>query len=210
MEVAGQSLIDHCLDRLEAAGVSKVVVNVHYLAELVEVHLAKRERLKIEISDERNELLETGGGVLNALPLLGKEPFIFLNSDSIWIEGVRPNLEVLSEFWDGSRMDMLLMLAPTVNSVGYSGLGDFELDKIGQLRRRLERMVSPFVYSGVGIAHPRCFAKISAGKFSLNKIFDLLIEKNRLFGLQMDGVWVHVGKPEVIPLANRVMLGKNA
>jgi N-acetyl-alpha-D-muramate 1-phosphate uridylyltransferase len=137
IEVAGRALIDHSLDRLERAGVETVVVNVHYLADLVRAHLARRKRPAVVISDERAELLDTGGGIAKALPLLGSDPFYLLNSDSFWIEGARTNLDWLAAAWGDARMDALLMLAPTVKAVGYHGRGDFRMDPAGKLYRRI-------------------------------------------------------------------------
>lgn len=206
IEVGGKALIDHGLDKLQAAGIGQCVVNVHYLADLVEVHLAKRETPRIVISDERGGLLETGGGICKALPLLGEEPFVLLNSDSTWIEGVTPNLEHLIHQWDGARMDVLLLLSEIVASVGYDGRGDFDMAKDGSLSRRVERAVTPFAYAGAAILHPRIFADAPEGAFSLNLLFDRAIESGRLHGVQMEGVWLHVGTPEAIAEAERAIL----
>jgi len=192
VKVGGRPLIDHCLDGLMEAGVGTVVVNVHYLADLVEAHLKKRERPRIVISDEREALLETGGGIRKALPLLGDDAFLLRNSDSFWLEGVRPNLDWLSGAWDAKRMDALLLLAPTVNAIGYSGRGDFFLDKEGHLSRRPERLIAPFVYAGAAILHPRLFADAPEGAFSLNLLFDRAIEAGRLSGVRLDGLWINV------------------
>ncbi|MBB5754007.1 nucleotidyltransferase family protein [Prosthecomicrobium pneumaticum] len=198
VEVAGRALIDHALDRLAQAGIEEAVVNVHYLAHLVEVHVRRRTAPKVTISDERDLLLETGGGIKKALPLLGPDPFVVMNSDSFWIEGPRPNFDWLFTTWDEARMDALVMLAPTVTAVGYSGPGDFVMDKDGRIRRRPERTVAPFVYPGVALLHPRLFDDAPDGPFSLNLLFDKAIEAGRLYGVRMDGIWVHVGTPEAI------------
>lgn len=198
VEVAGRPLLDHALDRLARAGVETAVVNVHYLAHLVEAHLRRREHPHVVISDERGELLETGGGIKKALPLLGDQPFYVMNSDSFWIEGPRPNLDWLAGAWDDARMDALLMLAPTVASIGYPGAGDFVMEKDGSLARRAERTIAPFVYSGAAILSPRLFEGAPSGAFSLNLLFDRAIEAGRLFGVRMDGIWLHVGTPEAI------------
>lgn len=199
VEVAGRALIDHGLDRLQAAGVETAVVNVHWLADLVEVHVGKWTSPKIVVSDEREALLETGGGVVKALPQLGREPFYLINSDSFWIEGYRPNLALLAERWDDANMDALLLLAPTVGCIGYDGLGDFVMDDTGRLARRAERRVAPFVYSGAAILHPRLFEGAPTGEaFSLNRQFDRALEAGRLFGQRMSGVWLHVGTPRAI------------
>lgn len=198
VEVAGRALIDHALDRLQMAGVEKVVVNVHYLSELVVAHLAKRRFPKIVISDERKKLLDTGGGIAHALPQLGPEPFYLLNSDSFWIEGMQPNLARLAAAFDADRMDALTMLAPTVAAIGYSGPGDFSMDPTGRVQRRSERHVAPFVYAGAAIIHPRLFADAPKGAFSLNLLLDAALENERLCGVRMDGIWLHVGTPEAI------------
>jgi MurNAc alpha-1-phosphate uridylyltransferase len=200
VEVAGRSLIDHGLDRLRAAGVETAVVNVHWLADLVEVHVAKCATPRIVVSDEREALLETGGGLVKALPLLGAAPFYLINSDSFWIEGYKPNLELLVERWDDAAMDALLLLAPTVGSIGYDGLGDFLMDDTGRLIRRDERRVAPFVYAGAAILSPRLFADAPpvGEAFSLNLLFDRALAAGRLFGQRMSGVWLHVGTPRAI------------
>jgi len=198
VEVAGRALIDHGLDRLERAGVAEVVVNVHYLADLVETHVARRRRPATVISDERKGLLDTGGGIANALPKLGADPFYLLNSDSFWIEGARPNLDWLSSGWRDDAMDALLLVASTVRTIGYSGRGDFRMDPAGRLIRRGEREVAPFVYAGAAILHPRLFAGSPPGAFSLNLLFDKAMEAGRLYGVRLDGLWLHIGTPEAI------------
>ena len=205
VEVAGRSLIDFCLDRLEEAGIERVVVNVHYLADLVEVHLAKRSSPKILISDERERLLETGGGLKKALPLLGDEPFLTLNSDSLWIEGSQPNLRRFIQAWDPGRMDILMLLAATATSVGYEGAGDFALDPDGRLRRRREREVTPFVYAGVSILKPELLADTPDGPFSANLLYDRAIAAGRLYGLRLDGQWLHVGDPQSLVAAEECL-----
>jgi N-acetyl-alpha-D-muramate 1-phosphate uridylyltransferase len=198
VEVAGRSLIDRALDRLERAGVERVVVNVHYLAELIRVHVGRRGQPAVIISDETAKLLDTGGGIAKALPHLGDEPFYLLNSDSFWIEGARPNLEWLSNAWRDDDMDALLLVASTVRAVGYQGRGDFRMDPAGRLVRRPEREVAPFAYAGAAILHPRLFAGRAAEPFSLNLLFDQALDSGRLFGVRMDGLWLHVGTPEAI------------
>jgi MurNAc alpha-1-phosphate uridylyltransferase len=198
IEVGGRALIDHGLDRLERAGVVEAVVNVHYLADLVSVHVAQRRRPAIVVSDERQKLLDTGGGVAKALAHFGTEPFYVLNSDSFWIEGARPNLDWLSSGWRDSDMDGLLLVASTVRTIGYSGRGDFRMDPAGRLVRRGEREVVPFVYAGAAILHPRLFADTPPDAFSLNLLFDRAIQAGRLFGVRLDGLWLHIGTPEAI------------
>lgn len=205
IEVCGKALIDYGLDALAAAGAEEAVVNVHYIADLLEVHVAKRKVPHIVISDERDALLETGGGVLKALPHLGNAPFFYLNADSIWIEGVKPNFTHLTETWDESAMDGLLLLSNTVKAVGFDGLGDFTMDQHGHLSRRLENIPAPYVYAGAAIFHPRLFETAPEGKFSLNVLFDRAIEAGRLYGAHMDGIWLHVGTPSAIEAAERAI-----
>ena len=196
--VGGKALIEYVLDRLAAQGVERAVVNVH--------HLAGRKRPKIVISDERGELLGTGGGVVKALPKLGDGPFFHVNSDTIWIDGVKPNLARLADAFDLDRMDALLLLATTASSIGYSGRGDFSMAADGRLTRRGEREVVPFVYAGAAILTPAFFAGAPAGAFSMSPLFDRAAEAGRLCGLRLEGVWMHVGTPEAIAAAEKALL----
>jgi MurNAc alpha-1-phosphate uridylyltransferase len=204
--VGGRALIDHVLDRLAAVGVTTAVVNVHHFADQIERHLAHRHAPEIVISDERGLLLDTGGGVVKALPQLGAAPFFHVNSDTLWIDGVTSNLQYLGASFNAGTMDALLLLAPTAGSVGYSGRGDFIMAPDGRLRRRAEREIAPFVYAGVAILSPALFADAPAGAFSLNRLFDRAIEAGRLFGLRLDGRWMHVGTPEAIAAAEAAIL----
>jgi len=206
VEVSGRPLLDHVLDRLAQAGVATVVVNVHYLADQIEAHVAKRTTPRILISDERDSLLDTGGGVVKALPLLGNAPFLLVNSDSIWLDGTRSNLQRLAAAFDPARMDALLLLAPSATSIGYAGRGDFAMAPDGRLRPRAEREVTPFVYAGAAIFSPALFRNAPQGPFSLNRLFNEAAEAERLFGLRLDGIWMHVGTPDAIALAERAIL----
>jgi MurNAc alpha-1-phosphate uridylyltransferase len=210
VEVAGKPLLDHVLDRIAAAGVTTAVVNVHYLGEQIISHVAARQRPKVVISDERNEILGTGGAVVKALPLLGTAPFFHLNSDTLWIDGVRPNLSRLAEAFDPARMDILLLLAPTAGSTGYSGSGDYSMTPDGRIARRRENQVVPFVYAGAAILSPALFAHAPKGEFSLTRMFDMAGERDRLFGLRLDGTWMHVGTPDAIAAAERAYLASVA
>lgn len=201
--VGGRALIDHALDRLTEAGIGRAVVNVHHLPDLIETHLGARREPAIAISDERDRLLETGGGVKRALPLLGDDPFLLLNSDSLWLEGPQSNLMRLKAAWDPGIMDMLLLVAVAATSLGYDGLGDFVMDPDGRLERRGERQVAPFVYAGVAVLKPELFADTPDGAFSLNLLFDRAIAAGRLFGLRLDGQWLHVGTPASIAAADQ-------
>ncbi len=205
VEVGHKSLIDYSLDRLAGAGVETAVVNVHHLADALERHLASRRRPQIVISDERGELLGTGGGIAKALPLLGGKPFFLVNSDTLWLDGVRPNLTRLAEAFDEKTMDALLLLAPTANSIGYAGRGDFAMLPDGGLRRRAENQVVPFVYAGAAILTPALFADAPAGAFSLTKLFDRAGDAGRLYGLRLEGVWMHVGTPEAVAAAEAAL-----
>jgi len=199
----GRPLIDHVLDRIAAAGVPRAVVNVHYCADKLQAHVEKREHPKIAISDERQQLLDTGGGVAKALPLLGPDPFLIHNSDSVWIEGVGSNLERMFSVWDPDTMDSLMLLASAATSLGYDGSGDFAMDKDGRLSRRGERQMVPFVFTGVSIAHPRIFEGAPDGPFSMNRLWDRAIDNGRLFGIRLDGLWMHVGTPDALVEAER-------
>ena len=197
--LAGKALIDHVLDRLAAAGIARAVVNVHHKADLIEQHLSTRGAPRIEISDERSQLLDTGGGVRRALPRLGAHPFLIHNSDSLWIEGVGSNLARLAAAWDDARMDCLLMLAPASASHGYQGRGDFALGGDGRIRRRhAEQEVLPFVFTGVSVAHPRLLEGSPDGAFSLNLVWTRAITQGRAYGMRMEGVWMHVGTPAAL------------
>jgi len=206
VEVSGRALLDHVLDKLAATGVATAVVNVHYLADQIEKHVAGRKSPHIVISDERDKLLDTGGGVVRALPLLGNEPFFLINSDSIWLDGTRGNLQRLAAEFDPARMDVLLLLAPSATSIGYSGRGDFAMAPDGRLRPRAEREVVPFVYAGAAIFSPTLFEGAPEGPFSLNRLFVKAAEAERLYGLRLDGVWMHVGTPDAIALAENAIL----
>ena len=205
VEVAGKPLIDHVLDRLAQAGVERAVVNVHYFADQLEQHLAARTNPKIVISDERGLLLGTGGGVVKALPLLGDQPFFHINSDTIWIDGVTPNLQRLAAAFDPASMDALLLLAPATGSIGYAGRGDFLMAGDGRLAARGERQVAPFVYAGAAILSPALFKDAPAGEFPLTALFARAAAAGRLHGLRLEGLWMHVGTPDAVGLAEKAI-----
>ena len=206
VRVAGQPLLDHVLDKLGNAGVTEAVVNVHYLPDQIIEHTKRRTRPRVLISDERDQVLGTGGGVVRALPLLGEAPFFHVNSDTMWIDGVRSNLARLAETFDPDGMDILLLMAPTTSSIGYGGRGDYAMLPDGALRKRREHQVVPFVYAGAAIMSPSLFAGAPKGEFSLTKVFDRANEQERLFGLRLDGVWMHVGTPDAIHAAEEAFL----
>ena len=205
VKVAGQTLIDFALDRLHEAGMETVVVNVHHFADMLEEHLRTRRVPHIAISDERDALLETGGGVKKALPLLGNDPFITFNSDSLWIEGGEPNLKRLVAAWDPERMDILMLVAPLSTSVGYEGSGDFHMDPDGRLRRRGSDVSADFVYAGVAILKPELVPGSPDGAFSANVFYDRAIASGRLYGLCLEGQWLHVGEPQAIAEAEKCL-----
>lgn len=201
VRVAGESMLDHVLDKLAKAGVTQAVVNVHHFADQIEQHVATRSAPKIVISDERDVILGTGGGVARALKHLGQAPFFHLNSDTLWIDGTIPNLKRLADTFDPARMDILLLMAPTATSIGYAGSGDYAMAADGVLRRRREREVVPFVYAGAAILTPAIFKGAPEGEFSLTRQFDQAEAAGRLFGVRLDGTWMHVGTPGAIALA---------
>jgi MurNAc alpha-1-phosphate uridylyltransferase len=201
IKVGGKALLDHMLDRLAEAGCDTAVINVHYLADQIERHVAGRTRPRIVISDERSKLLGTGGAVVKALPQLGGGPFFHVNSDSLWIEGTTPNLARLAAEFEGATMDGLLLLAPVAGSIGYSGRGDFTMAADGRLRRRNEREVAPFVFAGAAALSPALFAGAPRGEFGLTPLLERAALAGRLHGLRLDGVWMHVGTPDAIAAA---------
>ena len=210
VEVGGKPLIDHVLDRLADAGVERAVVNVHHFADQLERHLRSRTRPQILISDERGILLGTGGAVVKALPLLGDAPFFHVNSDSIWVDGVKPNLARLAEGFDAAAMDALLLLAPTSGSIGYAGRGDFTMTSDGRLHRRAEREVAPFVFAGAAILAPALFKDAPQGEFPLTDLFGRAADAGRLHGLRLEGLWMHVGTPDAIALAENAIRASTA
>lgn len=202
VEVGGKALIDHAIDRLTAAGVTTIVVNLHYKAEMLKAHLAKRKDVDIRLSEETDGLLGTGGGVAKALGQFAGEPFFIHNSDTIWVEGYGMALERMKARWDPLKMDGLLLMAPMVTALGYEGIGDFMMDPEGHLSRVPPGRVSPFAYPGVQIVHPRLFDNPPSGGFSTNIMWDRAIEKERLYGVRLDGVWIHVGTPQAVAEAD--------
>ena len=199
--VDGRPMIDYTLDRLQAAGIGRVVVNVHHLADMLTGHLAMRSGLDAVVSDETERLMDSGGGVAKALPLLGDGPFSILNGDSFWLEAPdadATNLARMVAAWDPQRMDILVMTAAMDRAVGYDGKGDFLADEAGRLRRHDGRTQDPQVYAGVIMTDPSIFADAPDGPFSLNWCFDRAIAAGRLFGLPTRGLWLTVGTPEAI------------
>ena len=207
IEVAGRPLIDHALERLRAAGVRKAVVNVHYLGDAVEAHLKSRvKELEIAVSDERRQLLETGGGLVKALPLIDSDPFLVVNSDNLWIDGPVDALKLLAANWDETRMDALLLLVPLARAHCHSGRGDFHMNAAGALSRRRPRGVAPFVFTGIQMVSRRLFAgDLPDGPFSANLLWDRAIAAGRCFGAVHQGLWFDVGRPESIRRAEEIL-----
>jgi MurNAc alpha-1-phosphate uridylyltransferase len=195
--VAGRTLIDRVFDRLVEAGVKRIVVNLHHHRSTLEAHLKTRTDVEIVLSPEA-DLLETGGGVLNALELIGDAPFYCANADVLWFDGPTPALARLARAWDPAASDILLLMHSAVTAAGYEGRGDYFLDPLGRARRRRGNEVAPFVYAGVQILHPRRFAGLAPGRFSLNLLYDAAEADGRLYGMPHDGLWFHVGTPESV------------
>src|SRR5882724_2128519 len=193
----GKPLIDYAIDRLAQAGVRRIVVNVHYMADQVVAHLEKRQArdpdLDIRICDESGAILDTGGAIAKALPHFEGQPFFTHNSDSLWVEGMGSALSRMKARWNSDAMDALMLLAPCATAIGFDGRGDFEMDALGALTRRAEMRLAPFVWTGLQILHPRLFGGAPKGRFSINPLWDNAIDKGRLYGLRLDGVWIHVG-----------------
>jgi N-acetyl-alpha-D-muramate 1-phosphate uridylyltransferase len=199
VELAGQPLIDHVLDRLRAAGVGKIVVNVHYLADSLEAHLANRAKdFEVTISDERNLLLETGGGLVRAAPMIDCDPFLVINSDNFWIDGPTDGLKLLASGWNDERMDALLLLVPQARAGNHRGQGDFHMDRFGRLKRRGRSRVAPYVFTGIQMISKRLLDDAPDGAFSTNILWDRAIAAGRCFGLVHQGLWFDVGTPRSI------------
>ncbi len=197
VRVAGKPLIDHALDRLAEAGVAKAVVNVHYLADALEAHVTARKAPQVVISDERDQLLETGGGMVKALPQL-PDPFFCINADNIWLDGPVDAFHELSRNWDPQAMDALLLLVPHSRAVNFSGKGDFRMDPVGRLTRRQSGRIAPFIYTGIQLVSHRLLRDAPEGKFSTNILWNRAIEEGRLFGTSFAGRWFEVGTPQAI------------
>ncbi len=206
VKVAGKPLMDHALDRLEAGGIRKVVVNVHYLADTVEAHVAARRcGLEFAISDERAKLLETGGGLMKARPLLGDQPFFCANSDNLWIDGPQETLGMMRRLWDPELMDALLLLVPLARAHCHRGPGDFHMDAAGRIARRRTARVAPFVFTGVQILSPAILTDPPGDVFSTNIFWNRAIEAGRLYGVSHQGLWFDVGTPQAIPVVESVL-----
>jgi MurNAc alpha-1-phosphate uridylyltransferase len=199
IEVAGKPLIDYGMDRLREAGIQKAVVNGHYLADQIRLWSKQQTSPETIFSDERAEILDTGGGIAKALPLLGEQPFFVLNSDSFWIDGKVPSLSRLRNAWNDATMDCLLLLCHVDRTIGYDGQGDFLLGRDGRLIR--QKGPGALAYIGGYLVHPRLFAGVAVEKFSMNVLWDKAILRGRLHGIAHSGKWLHVGTPAAIALA---------
>lgn len=198
VRVAGKPLIDHALDRLADAGVARAVVNVHYLADALEAHVTARAAPMVAISDEREQLLETGGALIKAQPLL-PDPFFCLNSDNIWLDGPKDAFHDLSDAWNPEKMDALLMLVPHRGAHNFRGKGDFSMDTQGRVARRRSGRIAPFIFTGIQLVSHRLLRDAPAGPFSTNLLWDRAIEEGRLYGIAFTGQWYEVGTPAAIP-----------
>jgi MurNAc alpha-1-phosphate uridylyltransferase len=206
VEVAGKPLLDHCLDRLRAAGVRKAVVNVHYLADALEAHLSRVGGIEIAVSDERRQLLETGGGLVHALPLIDADPFLVVNSDNLWVDGAVDSLRLLAANWDDARMDSLLLLVPLARAHCHKGQGDFHMAPSGALRRRKAGGVAPFVFTGIQMVSKRLLdGELPQGPFSTNILWDRAMAGKRLHGIVHEGLWFDVGAPENIRKTEEIL-----
>ncbi len=206
IEVGGKTLLDHVLEKLHTAGVRKVVVNVHYLADALEAHLATRPHgLEVVISDERDLLMETGGGLVKAAPLIDSDLFLALNSDNLWIDGPADTIRLLASQWDDSKMDALLLLVPQARALNHRGMGDFHMDRTGRIRRRERSRVAPFVFTGIQMVSKRLLRDAPEGPFSTNILWDRAIAEGRAFGAVHQGLWFDVGTPQSIPMTEAAL-----
>jgi MurNAc alpha-1-phosphate uridylyltransferase len=209
LQFAGRTVIDHALDKLVGAGIERVVVNVHHKAAMLRGHLVGRDSPAIAISDESDGLLDTGGGVARALPHLGAAPFFVVNGDTLWFDAGPDSLAVMIDVFDPARMDALLMLHPTIDAIGYNGVGDFNMEPDGLLTRRPEHEVAPFVFAGVQILSPSLFEDCPAGAFSLNLLYDKAAENGRLYGIRQDGDWMNLNTMEGLIATAQALDGLN-
>lgn len=206
VEVAGKPMIDLCLDKVAAAGVARAVVNVHYLPDMLIEHLAPREHPRIAISDERDLLLETGGGMIRALPLIAADPFFAFNSDNIFLDGPQDIFHQLSEAWDPAKMDALLLVVPHARAVNFKGKGDFHMDGNGQLALRRSGRIAPFIYTGLQIVSHRLLRGAPEGPFGTMQLWQRAIGEGRLFGVSYQGMWFEVGSPQAIAPTEAALL----
>ncbi len=207
VEVAGKPLIDHVFDRLHAAGIKRAVVNVHYLPDAIEAHLKARVKdIEVIVSDERKQLMETGGGLVQARALIGDEPFLCVNSDNLWVDGPIDAIRQLAQQWDDDAMDALLLLVPLARAHCHGGQGDFHLDPHGRItKRRAAGRLAPFVFTGVQILSPRVIADWPEGPFSTNLFWQRAIDAGRAYGVVHSGLWFDVGSPPAIKATEAIL-----
>ena len=208
VRVAGKPLIDHSLDRLAEAGVAKAVVNVHYMPEPLIAHLALRDRPSVTVSDERDLLLETGGGLVKAHRAdLLPDPFFCLNSDNIWLDGPQNAFADLSARWNPDEMDALLLVVSHARAVNFRGAGDFHMDAVGRLSRRKPGRIAPFIYTGIQIVSHRLLHDAPDGPFGTMTLWERAMEEGRLFGTSFTGLWFEVGTPQAIKPTEEALTG---
>lgn len=206
VSVAGKPLIDHALSMLASSGVKRAVVNVHYLADAMEAHLARNKHgLDIVISDERDALLETGGGLIKALPLIDSDPFLQVNSDNLWVNGPINAITLLAERWDDATMDALLLMVPLARAHCHTGGGDFHMDAAGKISRRKPARIAPFVYTGLQMLSKRLIVDPPSPAFSTNIFWNRAIEAGRAYGVVHQGLWFEVGEPKAIGAAEAIL-----
>lgn len=206
VRVAGKALIDHALDRLADAGVARAVVNVHYLADALEAHVLARKNPAVTVSDERAQLLETGGGMAKALPLL-PDPFFALNADNIWLDGPKSAFHDLSRRWDPAMMDALLLVVPHARAMNFAGPGDFHMDPLGHVTRRRAGRIAPFIFTGIQLVSHRLLRDAPEGPFSTNILWNRAMDEGRLFGISFTGQWFEVGTPQMIRPTEEALIG---
>lgn len=206
VRVAGKALIDHVLDRLFDAGITRAVVNVHYLADALEAHVLARRAPQVTVSDERAQLLETGGGMMRALPLL-PDPFFALNADNIWLDGPKTAFHDLSRRWNPDVMDALLLVVPHARAANFDGLGDFHMDPLGTLSRRRDGRIAPFIYTGIQLVSHRLLREAPDGPFSTGILWNRAMAEGRLFGVSFTGQWFEVGTPQAIRPTEEALQG---
>ncbi|KAB7647420.1 nucleotidyltransferase family protein [Polymorphobacter fuscus] len=200
VEVAGRTLLDRALDRVEKAGIATAIVNAHYFADQIDAAVAARRQenpgpLAIRVSDERGQLLETGGGITKALPLIDADPFFVINADNMWIDGSTDTLRLLAQRWNPDMMDALLLLVPLARASGYEGRGDFHLDPNGVVTPRGEFRIAPFVYSGIQLISKQLFDGEPVEPFSMWRAWNKAFATGRIYGAVHQGLWFHVGTP---------------
>ncbi|WP_245806127.1 nucleotidyltransferase family protein [Erythrobacter donghaensis] len=206
VRVAGKPLIDHALDRLAEAGVARAVVNVHYLADALEAHVLARKVPQVSVSDERAQLLETGGGMMKALPQL-PDPFFALNADNIWLDGPKSAFYDLSRRWKPDEMDALLLVVPHARAMNFNGPGDFHMDPLGRLSRRRAGRIAPFIYTGIQLVSHRLLRDAPEGPFGTMLLWERAIAEGRLYGISFTGLWFEVGTPQMIRPTEEALTG---